>query len=387
MTRPGRIRVAFRGTLGRFELDAAFDVPAAGVTAVFGPSGCGKTSVLRCIAGLTRVADGLCVVDGEVWQDRESFRPTHRREVGYVFQEASLFPHLSVAQNLRFGVAGGARAAQSRAGRSADAVGLSQSPATIGFDGVVDLLGLAPLLDRAPRHLSGGERQRVAIGRALLSRPRLMLMDEPLSALDRPTREEILPFLERLHETLAIPMIYVSHDMGELERLADTLVLMQAGRVSACGPLQALQSDPALPLAVARDAAVSLDALVVDIDHAYGLVVLEMDGARLLVPGVGVSVGARRRVRVAAGDVSLSRSPPQDSTILNSLPVRITAARPVGNHEMLAVLRAGPAESGATLLARITQRSWERLALAEGLDVHAQIKSVALVRESGRWGP
>src|SRR5918912_425364 len=239
MSGPGTIRVAFKGTLGRFVLDASFAVPATGVTALFGPSGCGKTTVLRAVAGLQRLAEGYCAVDGDVWQDGRSFRPTHRRPIGYVFQEASLFPHLSVRRNLLYGAP--------RAG----------GPAEIGFDEVTDLLGLSRLLDRSPRNLSGGERQRVAIGRALLSSPRLLLMDEPLSALDRPTKDEILPFLERLHDRLSLPVLYVSHDMAEIERLADHLVLMRAGRVVAAGPLGDLQSDPSLPLAAARDAAVS----------------------------------------------------------------------------------------------------------------------------------
>lgn len=215
---PGRINAAFRGKLGNFTLDADLSVPASGVTAIFGSSGCGKTSVARCIAGLQRMADGFCAVDGEIWQDRNSFRPVHRRPIGYVFQEASLFPHLLVRGNLLFG-------APKAAGTQ------------IAFDEVVDLLGLAALLERSPHRLSGGERQRVAIGRALLSQPKLLLMDEPLAALDRTTKNEILPFLERLHERLSLPVFYISHDMREIERFADHLVLMERGRVVNAGPL------------------------------------------------------------------------------------------------------------------------------------------------------
>lgn len=215
---PGRINAAFRGRLGNFTLDAELSLPATGVTAIFGPSGCGKTSVARCIAGLQRMADGFCAVDGEIWQDHQSFRPVHRRPIGYVFQEASLFPHLSVRKNLLFGSP-------------------NATQAQIDFDEVVDLLGLAALLDRSPHRLSGGERQRVAIGRALLSQPKLLLMDEPLAALDRTTKNEILPFLERLHERLSLPVFYISHDMAEIERVADHLVLMEQGRVISAGPL------------------------------------------------------------------------------------------------------------------------------------------------------
>ncbi len=231
---PGRIDAAFRGRLGNFTLDAELSLPASGVTAIFGPSGCGKTTVARCIAGLQRMADGFCMVDGEVWQDRDSFRPVHQRPIGYVFQEASLFPHLSVRGNLLFGVP-------------------TAAGAQIAFDEVVELLGLAALLGRSPHRLSGGERQRVAIGRALLSQPKLLLMDEPLAALDRTTKNEILPFLERLHDRLSLPVLYISHDMAEIERFADHLVLMDHGRVINAGPLHALQGNPTLPLAGSRD--------------------------------------------------------------------------------------------------------------------------------------
>ncbi|WP_142252331.1 molybdenum ABC transporter ATP-binding protein [Bradyrhizobium sp. UNPF46] len=224
-SKPGRINAGFRGRLGNFVLDAELSVPATGVTAIFGPSGCGKTSVARCIAGLQHMTDGFCAVDGDVWQDHHSFRPVHRRPIGYVFQEASLFPHLSVRGNLLFG-------APKIAG------------AQIGFDEVVELLGLVALLDRSPDRLSGGERQRVAIGRALLSQPKLLLMDEPLAALDRATKSEILPFLERLHDRLSLPVFYISHDMTEIERFADHLVLMEQGRVVREGPLHTLHPIP-----------------------------------------------------------------------------------------------------------------------------------------------
>jgi ABC-type sulfate/molybdate transport systems ATPase subunit len=229
---PGRINAAFRGRLGAFTLDAELNVPASGVTAIFGPSGCGKTTVARCIAGLQRMADGFCAVDGEIWQDRSSFRPVHRRPIGYVFQEASLFSHLSVQGNLLFG-----------APRAAGA--------QIDFDEVIELLGLAGLLDRSPHRLSGGERQRVAIGRALLSQPKLLLMDEPLAALDRTTKNEILPFLERVHARLLLPVFYISHDMAEIERFADHLVLMEQGRVVGAGRLGDFR--PAPPPRASRD--------------------------------------------------------------------------------------------------------------------------------------
>jgi len=311
-----RLEAHFAGRIGGFDLDAAFTAPDAGVTALFGPSGCGKTTVLRCIAGLERLRYGhFSLSPEEAWQDEGLFLPPHRRAVGYVFQEASLFPHLSVTGNLRYG---------QRRGKGGG----------VAFDEVVDLLGLAHLVDRAPSRLSGGERQRVAIGRALLSQPRLLLMDEPLSALDRVSKDEILPYLERLHDALSIPMIYVSHDIAEVERLADHLVLMRDGRVAASGPLSTLLADPALPFAAGRDAAVVLDAAVAAWDAAYGLTRLTVAGAEILVPGAAGALGTRRRLRIAAGDVSLCRVAPQRTSILNVLPARVLALLPGEAHQV-----------------------------------------------------
>jgi molybdate transport system ATP-binding protein len=331
------IRVAFRGRLGQFALDAAF--------------------------ALQRLASGFCAIAGDVWQDGPAFRPTHRRPIGYVFQEPSLFAHLSVRRNLLYG-------APRR--QQADGSG------GVGFDEVTDLLALAPLLDRAPQNLSGGERQRVAIGRALLSQPKLLLMDEPLSALDRATKDEILPFLERLHDRVSLPVIYVTHDMAELEQLADHLVLMRSGQVIAAGALNELQSDPALPLAAGRDAAVTLDAVVEGYDASYGLAALVAGTARFVVPTGEQPATNRRRLRISASDVSLAREKPLQSTILNILPARVVAAHPVSAQEIVAVLSLAPSGSGPRLLARVTRRSWEQLGLAEGAEVFAQIKSVAL---------
>jgi len=372
MSEGATIKAAFKGVLGAFSLDAGFTAPAKGVTALFGPSGCGKTTVLRCIAGLTRLADGLCIVGAEVWQDRKgAFLPTHKRPLGYVFQEASLFPHLSVRKNLLFGAPR----------RDRDG-----GEGKITFDEVADLLGVERLLDRSPAKLSGGERQRVAIGRALLSQPKLLLMDEPLSALDRATKEEILPFLERLRDRLSLPMVYVSHDIAEVERLADQVVLMEKGRVIGAGPLEDIESDPHLPLAVARDAAVSLDGVVQARDEAYGLVTLKVRGGSLTAPAAGAQVGERRRIRVIAGDVSLTRDAPGPSSILNVLAARIVSMKPIDSNEVVAVLALGADGSGARLLSRVTRKSWEALRLAEGMNVYAQVKAVALAPGRGELG-
>ena len=354
----GLIRVAFSGLLGSFRLDAAFDAPAQGVTGLFGPSGCGKTSVLRAIAGLNHFPGGLCIVDGAPWQDGAICLPPHRRPVGYVFQEASLFPHLSVKGNLLFG-----------AGKNPDAAMLAH---------IVALLGLEKLLNRAPHFLSGGERQRVAIGRALMSRPALLLMDEPLAALDRAAKNDIMPFLQHLAASVGVPMIYISHDMREIERLADHLVLMDKGRVIGSGALAALQADAALPLAAERDATITLDALVTESDCGDGLMALSVDGQRLMVPRAGISAGSKLRLHVAAADVSLAAALPVASTILNSMRATIIAARPVSESEMLVVLALGAGGTGQRLLARITQRSWRLMAFSPGAAIHAQIKGASL---------
>lgn len=360
----GHIQASFRGALGNFLLDARFEAPATGVTAIFGPSGCGKTTVARCLAGLQYLAGSFCAIDGEVWQGHGNFRQPYQRPIGYVFQEASLFPHFSVRSNLLYGAPHGVQAPGANG---------------ITFDEVIDLLGLAKLLDRSPQNLSGGERQRVAIGRALLSQPKLLLMDEPLSALDRLTKNEILPFLERLHERLSLPVIYISHDMTEIERLADHLILMQHGNVVGAGPLHLLQSDPALPLAKAREAAISLDATVEAHDATYDLLTLQVDGGRLLVPAPAVAVGRRQRLRIAASDVSLARAAPGASSILNVLPARIVSKSMLGHSEVIVVLALGTDGGGAQLLARITLRSWDLLGLAETMNVFAQVKGVSLV--------
>ena len=364
MTGSALIDARFHGGFGGFALDVGFVAPARGITALFGPSGCGKTTVLRCVAGLQRLADGFFALDGEVWQDGARFLPPHRRPVGYVFQEASLFALLSVRANLLYGH-------RRTVGRG--------TPEAIGFDEVVGLLGLDHLLERAPLRLSGGERQRVAIGRALLAQPKLLLMDEPLAALDRFSKDEILPYLERLHSTLSVPVLYVSHDIAEVERLADHLVLLEGGRVTAAGALEDLQADPALPIARMPEAGVTLPATVESFEAAYGLATLALAGGRLLVPGTAEAPGRARRVRIAASDVSLARAPSAGSTILNVLPARILAAEPQDGVQVMVAVALGAEGRGARLLARVTRKSWDALGLAPGQAVFAQIKGVALV--------
>jgi molybdate transport system ATP-binding protein len=367
------IVASYRGTLGRFTLDTSLVLPMRGVTALFGPSGSGKTTVLRCIAGLSHLS-GRLVVGNEIWQDTSAriFRPPHERPIGYVFQEASLFPHLSVRENLLYGF------------RRARKAGVREETS---LGDIVTLLGIGHLLDRAPERLSGGERQRVAIGRALLSQPRLLLMDEPLSAVDRITKEEILPYLEVLHENLSIPIVYVSHDIDEVERLADHLVLLESGRVIASGPLVDILANSRLPIARAAHAATVLEARVEAFEARDGLTTLQIDGGTLLVPGRVAQVGAVRRVRIAAEEISLAVDRPSRTSILNVLPARILAIDTVNTAQVIVLLMVGEQGEGARLMARITKRSLDGLGLGPGQSVYAQVKAVSIVSSRGIANP
>jgi molybdate transport system ATP-binding protein len=372
--------IDLRLTLARpgFTLDVALQLPERGISALFGPSGCGKTTVLRALAGLERAA-GRVVLGDEVWQDDASgqWRPTHQRALGYVIQEAALFPHLDVRANLAYG-----RRRSSAAQRPARG---GDGPAAAGFrlDSVVDLLGIGPLMARRPATLSGGERQRVAIARALATEPRLLLMDEPLAALDAPRKAEILPYLERLHQALALPIVYVTHAMDEVARLADHLVLLDAGRVRAAGPLAELLARPDLPLARQDDAGVVIAATVAEHDHAYGLSRVLFAGGTLWVGETSAAPGEAVRARVLARDVSVTRQAPVQTSVLNVLPVLLEAMQ-ADRSTALLQLRVGDAASGGDpapvrLLARVTRRSCEALALQPGETLFAQIKGVALM--------
>lgn len=370
MSRNDAIAASFSGALGDFSLDIAFEAPSRGVTVLFGPSGCGKTSVLRCMAGLQRLTGHLRIGD-ETWQDSSGgiFLRPHERAIGYVFQEANLFAHLSVRDNLLYGAR--------RAGKG-------HKEGKNGFDHMVALLNIGHLLDRSPVALSGGERQRVAVGRALLAYPRILLMDEPLSALDQDAKNAILPYFEALHEELAIPMVYVTHDMREVERLADTLVLLRDGRILAQGRLTDLQSDPALPLVSAPEAAVVLDGMIDHVDDDYALTTFSIPGGMLVAAGLQGAPGTHRRLRIAASDVSFTRMQPEQTTILNVLPAVVLAIRPRGEGPQVDVIAAlGADGSGAQIIGRITRKSLQALDLAEGASVFAQIKGVAIASSGG----
>jgi molybdate transport system ATP-binding protein len=344
-----------------FLLEAAFAAPAPGVTALFGPSGCGKSTILAAIAGLLAPDRGRVVLDGAVLLDTAARirLPPERRRCGVVFQDARLFPHLSVESNLRYGLR---RAPRDAAGP--------------GFAEVVALLGLGPLLARRPAGLSGGERQRVALGRALLSRPRLLLMDEPLAALDQPRRAEVLPFLARLRDAARVPILYVTHALDEVDALADRLVLLREGRVLADGETEAVLARTDLPmLAGRRDAGVLLRCTVLGHDAARGLSRLGFAGGELLVPLRAEAPGAGLRVRLRARDVAVATEPPRGLSIHNILPATLQGIDPAGSpQEVFLRLGLGP----ATILARVARDAVSRLGLAPGMAVWALVKSVAV---------
>lgn len=354
-----RICARFSMQLENFTLDAAFSIPSDGVTALFGVSGSGKTTLLRCIAGLER-ARGSLHVNGEVWQDEATFLPTHKRPLGYVFQEASLFTHLSVRANLEYGFKR-----------------IAPSERRLRPEQVVEWLGLERLIERNdPARLSGGERQRVAIARTLLTSPRMLLMDEPLASLDAGSRQEILPYLERLHRELSIPVIYVSHAMDEVVRLADHLVLMQQGHVIADGKLDEILVRLDLPLAHLDDAGAVIEADVARYDETYHLTQLVFPGGELWVGKVDQQSGSRVRARVLARDVSIATERPCGSSITNIIAARILEIRDEGYDRVNVKMQVG---ISGVLLSRITRRSRDMLSLCVGMDVFAQVKSVALM--------
>jgi molybdate transport system ATP-binding protein len=352
-----RLRREFPG----FCLNLDVCLPGKGVTALFGHSGSGKTTVLRCVAGLERATAGYLSVNGEVWQDDQKgvFLPTHRRPLGYVFQEASLFPHLSVRANLAYGYRRIAKAARK-----------------ISLEHAVDLLGIEALLERRPAKLSGGERQRVAIARALLTSPSLLLLDEPLAALDLKRKKEILPYLQRLHDQLEIPVLYVSHSPDEVAQLADHLVLMAHGAAVAAGPLQDTLARLDLPEIFADDAGVVLDTVLAAHDDEDLLTRLDFTGGSIFVARRPEPLGNSLRCRIHARDVSLALRQAEHTSILNILPATVLGTAPT---ESPAHILIRLDVRGTPLLARITRYSQKKLNIQAGLRLWAQIKAVALL--------
>ena len=342
-----------------FALTTDLQLPGKGITVLFGPSGSGKTTVLRCVAGL-EAARGQVIIDGEVWQDsdRQIFKPTWQRDLGYVFQEASLFAHLNVSSNLNYGI--------KRIKKPGAAKALSEA---------IELLGIAHLLDRDPASLSGGERQRVAIARALAMQPKLLLLDEPLASLDTVRREEILPWLEGLHTQLSIPVLYVTHAMAELTRLADHVVLLDRGQVILHGSIEQVLTDPQFAANVGGEAGAILQATVSEHDDVFGLTGVDVEGARLWVKRNDLARGHPVRLHVHANDVSLALSEPSDSSIQNRVSGVICGVSDDAHpSSQIVLLSLGQQQ----LLCRVTRKACHELDLRVGMSVWALMKSVAL---------
>lgn len=350
------IQVDFRR--GAFSLKADLQLPGRGVTVLYGPSGCGKTSLLRILAGLDRVQGSLVTLGDQVWQKDQSFLPVHQRPLGYVFQEPRLFPHLTVAKNLTYGLM--------RRPKASEAL----------LDRAVELLGIGPLTGRKPHNLSGGEQQRVSIARALASGPEILLMDEPLASLDPGRKQEVLPFLENLHRELEIPVIYVTHSPEELTRLADTLVVFRPPRDILQGPAGDILAGPESPLNTREEASVVVMGHIAAKEEPWNLVRVNIPGGHLDIRDPSLPLGASLRLRILARDVSLSHTCPEGLSILNHLPVTLKDFYPDEHPALvLAVLDLG----GTPLLARVTRKAVETLGLQVNARLWAQVKSAALV--------
>ena len=360
-----RLEVSVAKRLGAFALEAAF-ASGGGVTALFGRSGSGKSSVLNAIAGLLRPERGRIALDGESLFDAAAGVnvAAHRRRIGYVFQEGRLLPHLTVRQNLLYGRR------------------FARGPGAVTLDKVTELLGLAALLQRRPHDLSGGEKQRVAIGRALLADPLLLLMDEPLAALDAPRKSEILYYIERLRDEVGVPIVYVSHSLDEVVRLADTVVVMSEGRVVDSGPVDETMARMELRPYLGRfEGGAVIEARVAEQDLEMGLARLDFPGGALYAPDVDALVGERVRVRIRARDVSLATVRPEAISMLNVLPGTLTALGESAGASVDVQINV----AGTILLARVTRKSVEALGLAPGRAVFALVKAVAIDRHSVGW--
>ena len=343
-----------------YSLGVDLDLPGEGITALFGSSGAGKTTLLRAIAGLVRGHDTCIRIGRDVWQDDERglFVPTHKRPLGFIFQDVHLFEHLSVKRNLAYGMKR-----------------VPELQRSISLDHVIDLLGIGHLMERMPCTLSGGERQRVGIARALATSPRVLLLDEPLAALDLPRKLEIMPYLERLNHSLKIPMLYVSHALDEVARLADHTVLLQNGKAVASGSTGDLLTRLDLPLAHGDTAAAIIDGEVIDREEAYQLATIAFSGGKIFLPNSAIQIGQRVRLRIQARDVSLMYAPHTNTSILNNFPVTITDISDDTTGQVMVGLDAG----GTRLLGRITKKSAYTLGIVPGVSMYAQIKGIAIV--------
>ena len=357
------IKARFGLNYGDFSLDVDLTLPSNGVSVLFGHSGSGKTTLLRCIAGLEHAAQGYLEINGRVWQDseRKVFLPTYKRPLGYVFQEANLFSHLTVLANLHYGLK-----------RIKNNLGL------IKLNQTIDLLGIGHLLARMPSTLSGGERQRVAIARALALNPEILLMDEPLASLDFKRKQEILPYLSRLHQQLDIPVVYVTHSQQEVAQLADTLVILEEGRLLAAGPLAETQSRLDLPLAQDREAATVWQVSIAEHEREFHLTRVTFDGGSLSLPLIDVPIATALRVQIYARDVSITLVKSSATSILNVLPAVISEITEGRDSQAVVQLLIGQ----QLLLAHITRKSLSLLGLQIGMSVFVQIKGTSMINGS-----
>ena len=343
--------------LDDFMLDAKFTIPDKGITVVFGDSGSGKTTLLRVIAGLEKSDDGYLKVGDSVWQKGDNFVPTHKRQIGYVFQDAALFDHLDVKGNLGYVI------------KRTD--GLNKD----FIESIYTLLEIKSLLNRSTVQLSGGEKQRVAIARALLANPKILLLDEPLSALDLKRKNEILPYLDSLHNQLDIPILYVTHSQDETSRLADHLMLIENGKIIGNGPVNEMLTRFDMPMAQSNEAISIFDAKVINRDPEFSLMYLEFSGGQFVVPDNGMSIESLVRIRVAARDVSLTKKKQTDTSILNIFPAVVEEIAPESKAQIIVRLSMG----GVVLLSCLTRKSASTLELEIGLSIFVQVKSVAIL--------
>lgn len=343
--------------LESFMLDANFSIPDRGITVVFGPSGSGKTTLLRAIAGLEKSDKGFLKIGDSVWQKGEDFLATHKRQIGYVFQDAALFDHLDVKGNLNFVIK--------------RAIGLKED----FIESIHNLLEIKTLLNRKTTQLSGGERQRVAIARALLTNPKILLLDEPLSALDLKRKNEILPYLDSIHNDLEIPILYVTHSQDEMSRLADHLLLIEDGNIIGSGPVNDMLTRFDMPLSHGGDAVSIIEAEVLKRDSEFNLMHLDFLGGQFIVPDNSFPVQTKVRIRVVARDVSLTKSKQVDTSILNIFPAMVQEIVNEGEAQVMVRLQI----KDTILLACITRKSSYKLRLEKGSEVFVQVKSVAIL--------
>ena len=343
--------------LESFMLDANFSIPDRGITVVFGPSGSGKTTLLRAIAGLEKSDKGFLKIGDSVWQKGENFLPTHKRQIGYVFQDAALFDHLDVKGNLNFVIK--------------RAIGLKED----FIESIHNLLEIKTLLNRKTTQLSGGEKQRVAIARALLTNPKILLLDEPLSALDLKRKNEILPYLDSIHNDLEIPILYVTHSQDEMSRLADHLLLIEDGNIVGSGPVNDMLTRFDMPLSHGGDAVSIIEAEVLKRDSEFNLMHLDFLGGQFIVPDNSFPVQTKVRIRVVARDVSLTKSKQVDTSILNIFPSIVQEIVNEGEAQVMVRLQI----KETILLACITRKSSYKLRLEKGSEVFVQVKSVAIL--------